>query len=74
MEKDPNVNVKDMEKDPNVNVKDMEKDPNVNVKDMEKDPNVVTELEVLRQRRLELETRLSDLQVNITVSLFMVEI
>ncbi len=52
----------------------MEKDPNVNVKDMEKDPNVVTELEVLRQRRLELETRLSDLQVNITVSLFMVKI
>jgi len=32
------------------------------VQDMEKDPNVVTELEVLRQRRHDLETRLSDLQ------------
>jgi len=32
------------------------------VQDMEKDPNVVTELEVLRQRRAELETRLGELQ------------
>ena len=30
---------------------------------MEKDPNVVTELEVLRQRRAELENRLGELQV-----------
>lgn len=33
------------------------------LKDMEKDPTVVTELEVLRQRRHELEARLSELQV-----------
>jgi len=32
------------------------------VQDMEKDPNVVTELEVLRQRKSELESRLMDLQ------------
>ena len=37
--------------------------PPLFLQDMEKDPNVVTELEVLRQRKSELESRLMELQV-----------